>query len=155
MSPNRISGPLVREAPLLLEDTTVEQAVQAILDSDLPALPVVDDHGLLVGVFGEREFLTALFPGYVSELRFAGFVSKGLDEALEKSAACRSEPVAKYMTTEHVDVPEDASDLQVAETFLHHRVLILPVTGNGGVKGVITRGDFFSQLAARFLERSG
>ena len=155
MSPNRISGPLVREAPLLREDTTVERAVQAILDSDLPALPVVDNEDLLVGVFGEREFLTALFPGYVSELRFAGFVSKGLDEALEKRAACRSEPVATYLTTDHVDVPEDASDMQVAETFLHHRVLILPVTGNSGVKGIITRRDFFTQLAERFLERSG
>ncbi len=155
MSPNRISGPLVREAPLLREHTTVQRAVQAILDSDLPALPVVDDEDQLLGVFGEREFLTALFPGYVSELRFAGFVSKGLDEALEKRAACRSEPVATYMTTDHVDVPEDASDMQVAETFLHHRVLILPVTGNSGVKGIITRRDFFTQLAERFLERSG
>jgi CBS domain-containing protein len=154
VNPNRISGPLVREAPLLREDTPVEQAVQAILDSDLPALPVVDADDQLVGVFGEREFLTALFPGYVGELRFAGFVSKGLDEALEKRAACRSEPVATYITTDHVDVPEDASDLQVAEIFLHHRVLILSVTGNGGVKGVITRRDFFTQLADRFLERS-
>jgi len=155
VSPNRISRPLVREAPLLREHTTVQRAVQAILDSDLPALPVVDDEDRLLGVFGEREFLTALFPGYVSELRFAGFVSKGLDEALEKRAACRSEPVATYMTTDHVDVPEHASDMQVAETFLHHRVLILPVIGDGGVKGVITRGDFFTQLAERFLERSG
>jgi CBS domain-containing protein len=154
VSPNRISGPLVREAPLLREDTTVERAVQAILDVDLPALPVVDDDDQLVGVFGEREFLTALFPGYVGELRFAGFVSKGLDEALEKRAVCRSEPVATYMTTDHVGVPEDASDLHVAETFLHHRVLILPVTGDGGVKGVITRRDFFTRLAERFLERS-
>jgi CBS domain-containing protein len=155
VSPNRISGPLVREAPLLRRDSTVEHAVQAILDSDLPALPVVDDNDLLVGVFGEREFLTALFPGYVSELRFAGFVSKGLDKALEKRAACRSEAVATYMTTDQVDVPEDASDMQVAETFLHHRVLILPITGNGGVKGIITRRDFFAQLAERFLEQSG
>jgi CBS domain-containing protein len=152
VSPNRISGPLVRDAPLLRKETTVQQAIEAILDSDLPGLPVVDDHDRLVGVFGEREFLIALFPGYVSELRFAGFVGKGLDEALEKRATCRNEPVAKYMTTDHVDVPEDASDVQVAETFLHHRVLILPVIGNGGVKGVITRRDFFTQLAGRFLE---
>ena len=155
MTPSRISGPLARQAPLLEEDTTVEQAVHAILDSGLPALPVVDDDSQLVGVFGEREFLTALFPGYVSELRFAGFVSKGLDEALEKRATCRNEPVATYMTTDHVDVPADASDLQVAETFLHHRVLILPVTDNGGVKGVITRRDFFTRLAERFLDQSG
>ena len=153
MSRNSISGPLVREAPLLREDATVEEAVRAILDSGLPALPVVDAKGRLAGIFGEREFLAALFPGYVGELHFAGFVPRGLDEALEKRAACRQEPVSKHMTTDHVDVPEHASDVQVAETFLHHRVRILPVRADGGVKGVITRGDFFTQLAVRFLER--
>ena len=152
MSPNRISRPLVREVPLVAHDVTVEQAVRAILDSGLPALPVVDHNGRLAGIFGEREFMTALFPGYVGELRFAGFVRKGLDEALEKRAACRKEPVAKHMTTDHVDVPEDASDVQVAETFLHHRVRILPVRGKDGLIGVITRGEFFTHLAERFLE---
>ena len=152
MSPNSISGPLVRAAPLLREHATVEEAVRAILDSGLPAVPVVDAEGRLAGIFGEREFLAALFPGYVGELRFAGFIPKRLDEALEKRAACRNEPVAKHMTTDHVDVPEDASDVQVAETFLHHRVRILPVRGRDGLKGVITRGDFFAHLAKRFLE---
>ena len=152
MSPNRISRPLVREVPLLGQEVTVEQAVRAILASGLPALPVVDHSGWLAGIFGEREFMAALFPGYVGELRFAGFVRKGLDEALQKRATCRHEPVAKYMNTEHVDVREDASDVQVAETFLHHRVLIIPVRGDDGLKGVITRSDFFTQLAERFLE---
>jgi CBS domain-containing protein len=153
VSPNRISRPLIREAPLLREDNTVEDAIRAIIDSGLPALPVIADaDGQLVGVFGEREFLAALFPGYVGELRFAGFVRKGLDEALEKRAACRQEPVGEHMTTDHVEVPDDASDVQVAETFLHHRVLILPVCGEDGIKGVITRSDFFIQLASRFLE---
>ena len=151
MSPNRISRSLVREAPLLCEDTRVDEAVRAILDSGLPALPVVDERGEVAGIFGEREFMAALFPRYVGELRFAGFIRKSLDEALEKRAACRKEAVAEHMNTEHVDVSEDASDVQVAETFLHHRVLILPVRGNGGLKGVITRSDFFTQLAERFL----
>jgi CBS domain-containing protein len=151
VSPNRISGPLIREAPLLRHDDRVEDAVRSILGSGLPALPVVDDKGDLAGIFGEREFMTALFPGYVRELRFAGFVRKGLDEAVEKRAACRQEPVGKHMNTEHIDVPEDASDVQVAETFLHHRVLIVPVRGDDGIKGVITRSDFFTELAERFL----
>jgi CBS domain-containing protein len=151
MSSNSISRPIVRDAPLLREDDSVEQAVQSILDSGLPALPVADDQGRLAGIFGEREFMAALFPGYVRELKFAGFVPKRLDEALEKRAACRKERVGEHMNTEHVDVSEDASDVQVAETFLHHRVLIVPVRDNGGIKGVITRSDFFSQLAERFL----
>ena len=151
MTPDRISRSHVREAPLLREDTPVDEAVRAILDSGLPALPVVNDQGEVAGIFGEREFIAALFPRYVGELRFAGFIPKSLDEALKKRAACRQEAVAEHMNTDHVDVPEDASDVQVAETFLHHRVLILPVRGNGGIKGVITRSDFFQQLAERFL----
>jgi CBS domain-containing protein len=151
VSPRSISAPIVRDAPLLHEDMTVEDAVRAIVVSGLPALPVIDAKGRLAGIFGEREFMTALFPGYVGELRFAGFVSKGLDEALEKRAACRRERVGQHMNTEHIDVPADASDVQVAETFLHHRVLIVPVTDRGEIKGVITRSDFFARLAERFL----
>jgi CBS domain-containing protein len=154
MSPQSISAPIVREAPVLREDAPVEDAIRDILDSGLPALPVVDARGKFAGIFGEREFMAALFPGYVRELRFAGFVPKGLDEALQKRAACRRETVGKHMNTEHVDVPTDASDVQVAETFLHHRVLIVPVTDRGAVQGVITRSDFFAKLAGRFLEQT-
>ena len=60
----------------------------------------------LKGIFGEREFMAALFPGYVGELKYAGFVKHGLDDAIERRAACRNEPVAKYMNTEHIDVGE-------------------------------------------------
>ena len=56
------------------------------------------------------------------------------------------------MHTEHVDVNTEYSDVQVAEIFLHHRVLIVPVTDGGRVVGVITRGDFFRSVADRFLE---
>ena len=154
MSPQSISAPIVRETPVLRQDAPVEEAVREILNSGLPALPVVDARGKFAGIFGEREFMAALFPGYVRELRFAGFVPKGLDEALQKRAACRRETVGKHMNTEHVDVPTDASDVQVAETFLHHRVLIVPVTDRGAVQGVITRSDFFAKLAGRFLEQT-
>lgn len=153
MSPRRMSEPLIREAPLLRDDDGVGAAVEALLDSGLPALPVVDAQDKLVGLFGEREFVSALFPAYLRELKYAGFVRKALDDALEKRASCRGEPVSAHMNTEHVDVGTDFSDAQVAETFLHHRVLILPVTEDRRVRGIITRQDFFQSLAERFLER--
>ena len=56
-----------------------------------------------------------------------------------------------HMNTEHVDVKSEFSDLHVAEIFLHHRVLIVPVIDGGRVVGVITRGDFFHSVADRFL----
>jgi CBS domain-containing protein len=153
MSPRRVSEDVIREVPLLMVDQDVRSAVETLMDGRVPALPVVDGRERLAGVFGEREFMEALFPGYVKQLGYAGFVGKGLEDALEKRAGCASERVGDHMLAEHVDVSGDFSDVQVAETFLHHRVLIVPVVDNGRVAGVITRSDFFRSLAGRFLER--
>ncbi|HEX2412802.1 MAG TPA: CBS domain-containing protein [Solirubrobacteraceae bacterium] len=150
MSPRDITDPLLRETPLLDADDTVAAATRAVLDSDLPALPVVE-RGRLLGIFGEREFFGAVFPGYLKELKYAGFVKRSLEDALEKRADARDEPVRKYVNTEHVDVGADFSDAEVAEIFLHHRVLLVPVTEDRRVIGVITRSDFFRSVAERFL----
>jgi CBS domain-containing protein len=136
---------------MLVTTDLVKTAVQQLLDADLPALPVADPDGYYAGIFGEREFFAALFPGYLSELTYAGFVPRALEDALHKRAACRSDPVGKHMNTEHVDVASDFSDAQVAETFLHHHVLILPVIDDRRLTGVITRHDFFRAISKRFL----
>jgi CBS domain-containing protein len=151
VTPRSVSDPLVQDAPLLRSDATIADAVRELLDSHLPALPVVDERDRLRGIFGEREFMNALFPGYLNLLGSASFVPRSLEDALEKRAGCSTEPVGKYMNTEHVDVGADFSDAQVAEIFLHHRVLLVPVTDNRRVVGVITRSDFFRALAERFL----
>jgi CBS domain-containing protein len=128
--------------------------VRRILDSGLPALPVVDERERFAGIFGEREFMEALYPGYVQQLKTASFLSRSIDEVLEKRQACRAEPVGRYMNTEHVEVGTDFSDTQVAEIFLHHRVLVVPVLDDGHVRGLITRRDFFRTLAERFVDHS-
>lgn len=138
--------------PLVLHvDDTLEVAVRRLVETDLPALPVVDERQRFRGVFGEREFMSALFPGYVGQLKGAAFLRGSLDAALEKRDACRFEPVRDHMNTEHVEVGSDHSDLQVAEIFLHHRVLIVPVVDDGRVVDVIARHGFFRALADRFL----
>lgn len=148
MSPRAITHELLREVPLLRHDQDIQSAVQTIVEQQVPALPVVDEAGRLAGIFGEREFITAVFPGYLGELKYAAFVSKTAEEQLELRK-CMGEPVSAYMNTEHIDVPSDWSDAQIAETFLHHRVLIIPVADDGEVKGIVTRWDFFKALAER------
>ena len=61
----------------------------------------------------------------------------------------------EHLNTDHVEVSTDFSDTEGAETFLHHRVLILPVLDGKRVAGVITRADFFRALADRFLAGGG
>lgn len=152
MSPRRVTSPLVRDCEVLAAHEPVEAAIRRLLDSDLPALPVVDQDERLCGIFGEREFFQAVFPGYLGELQGAAFVTRSLEEALEKRQACRHECVGIHMNTEHVEVKTGFSDAQIAETFLHHRVLIVPVVDDDArVAGVITRSEFFGAVARRLL----
>ena len=152
MSPTTINDAIRRTSPLVPQTATVTDAVRQILDCDLPALPVVDEDQKLVGIFGEREFMGAFFPGYLETLGYAGFVPKRLEDVLERRGGCTGQPVSEHMNTEHVDVHLDASDVQLAEVFLHHRVLLIPVTEKDRrVVGVITRRDFFRALAERAI----
>lgn len=151
MSPRALTDDLLRPTPLARVDETIRAVLRRMLDAQLPALPVVDDRERLCGIFGEREFVAALFPGYLAEMHGAAFVGRSLEDALEKRSFCRDEPVGRHMTTEHVDVGADYSDTQIAEIFLHHRVLLVPVIDGGIVQGVITRSDFVRRLAARLL----
>jgi len=90
VSPRAVSDLVREEVPLLHADEPVGEAVQRILESGFAALPVVDADERLAGIFGEREFIGAIFPGYLKELSYAGFVPKSLDRALEKRASARS-----------------------------------------------------------------
>ena len=147
--PNEIGKSTIREIEPLGVDEMVGAAARRIIEADLPALPVVDSEGGFAGIFGEREFMTALFPGYVGELKSARMVSKDIDATIERREGCRNEPISEYMTTDHVLVEDDYSDTQLAETFLHHRVLIVPIATDGKVHALITRNDFFRALAEK------
>ncbi len=150
--PSSVARAVLRETPTLRRDQPVREALAALVDSGLPALPVVGADGRLAGIFGEREFIGAIFPAYLKEMRYAAFVPGTLDDALEKRAAAADEPIGRHMTTDHVDVDTGVSDVALAEIFLHHRVLIVPVTQEGRITGVVTRADFFGRLAVRLLE---
>ncbi len=148
--PNSIGKQTFREVQSLRDNDTVAGATRSVIESGLPGLPVIDSRGAFAGIFGEREFMAALFPGYMQELASARMVRRSIDETIERRAECSTEAIAAHLTTDHVLVEDDCSDTQLAEIFLHHRVLIVPIATEGRVHAVVTRHDFFLDLAQRF-----
>ena len=71
-SSNRRCGRSSRSRPT----TRSAPAARRVIEAGLPALPAVDDDGRFAGIFGEREFMAALFPGYVGELASAAMISR-------------------------------------------------------------------------------
>jgi len=140
----------LREIEPLDADELIGPAARRVIEEGLPGLPAVEKNGAFVGIFGEREFMAALFPGYVGELASAAMVSRSVDETIERRANCAEQPIRRWLTTDHVLVEDDYSDTQLAELFLHHRVLIVPIATAGRVHAVVTRHDFFRGLVNRF-----
>jgi CBS domain-containing protein len=148
--PDSIVNEALREVEPLSADELIGPAARRVIDEGLPALPAVEEDGSFAGIFGEREFMAALFPGYVGELASAAMVSRSVDETIERRAQCSEEAIRHYLTTDHVMVEDTYSDTQLAELFLHHRVLIVPVATDGRIHAVVTRHDFFCGLVERF-----
>jgi CBS domain-containing protein len=144
---------MIEVEPFSAEET-VGDAVARLVKLELPALPAVEADGSFAGIFGEREFMIALFPGYVGTLASARLVSPSIDASIERRAGCRSEAIRAYLTTDHVVVEDDFSDTLLAELFLHHRVLIIPIATRGRVHAVVTRAAFFRALVERFFSSS-
>ena len=150
--PDSIVKETLQEIEPLSADDLVGAAVRRVTETGLPALPAVEDDGSFAGIFGEREFMAALFPGYVKELASSRMISRTMDEAIERRAGCAEESIRKYLTTDAVVVEDDFSDTQLAELFLHHRVLIIPIATEGRIHAVVTHNDFFRGLAGRFAQ---
>jgi len=141
---------ILTHVPTLLADRPLREAVETLQEIDVPALPVADAGGRFFGIFGEREFIEAIFPGYLKELRSAGFVPHTLDAAIKRRSGCLAEPVGRFANREPIAVTEGFSDAELAETFLHHRVLIVPVLdAERRVIAVVTRRTFFDVVSSR------
>jgi len=150
MSDSIVKAAMIEVEPLSANET-VGKAAKRLVELGLPGLPAVEADGSFAGIFGEREFMTALFPGYVGTLASARVISPSIDASIERRASCRDEPIRRYLTTDHVVVEDEFSDTQLAELFLHYRVLIIPIATKGRVHAVVTRSDFFRQLVERFI----
>jgi CBS domain-containing protein len=152
--PDSIVKEALREIePLSVEDR-IGTAARRVVEEGLPALPALDAKGKFAGIFGEREFMAAIFPGYVGELSSSAMISRSMDEAIDRRLEAANEPIAGYLTKDAVLVEDDFSDTQLAELFLHHRVLVIPIATNGRVHALVTRQDFFHELVRRFVRRA-
>ncbi len=140
----------LREIEPLKADEPIVTALSRLVREDLPALPVINAKGRFIGLFGEREFMRAVFPAYVDTLATARMVRRSVDDTIERRVRCGDEPVGDYVTKDPILVEDDYSDTELAETFLHHRVLVVPIATKGSVHAVVTRHDFFRELAKRF-----
>jgi CBS domain-containing protein len=101
-------------------DRTVADAVALLAERRIGAVPVLDDNGMVAGVFSERDVIRCL---------------------REHGAAALDHPVSAVMTAPAVTVARDDSVLGALSLMTRRRIRHLPVVEAGAVVGIVSIGD--------------
>jgi acetoin utilization protein AcuB len=111
--------------------TTVPEAHKLMKEHDFRRLPVVDDHGRLIGIVT------------LSDLREAGPSSATSLSIFELNYLLAQLTIDKIMTRDVVTVSPDATIRDAANLMLKHEVGALPVMEDDKLIGIITESDIF------------
>lgn len=102
-------------------NSLIEEAIDVMIAHAISGLPVIDDHGRLVGMISEYDALNLLLAA-PSEV---GLVA----------------PVANFMSRDVVSIALDTSLEAVAHVFQTSGVRRLPVVDDGRIVGIVSRRD--------------
>jgi CBS domain-containing protein len=108
-------------------DTTVEEAIRALVKHNISGAPVVDDEGALVGVISEFQLLEVTY-----------------DPELKQAT------IADFMTRDVIAVSPNTLLTTAANLFVVHRIRRVPVLEEGRLVGILSRRDIL-----RYVIQSG
>ncbi len=139
MTPNVIS---------VKADESILKAARLMLQNRISGLPVVDGHGVLVGMVTEGDFLRRSELGTSRQrpkwLEFLAGPGRLASEYVHQSGR----KIAKVMTPRPVTVGEGDSLETVVQLMERRRVKRLPVVRNGRMVGIISRANLMHALAS-------
>jgi len=120
-----------------------------MMEKDVRALPVVDDHGALVGMVTHRELLKYLIPDYLQRSKSGKFRALPANmKAGQGSVDPRGLPVKDVMSRAVLCLSEDQTLTDVANLMNNKDVDRFPVVREGIVVGFLTRADLIRRLVA-------
>ena len=121
-------------------DTRIQEVAAIMCLYRIPALPVVDDDGKLVGNISEMDLLKNLLP--TMEDIMAGNASMEIERMVPNYSSSMTKLVQDIMVKNPVSVSPDQHVLKATAKMTSHRFRRIPVTdGDGKLVGVMSLGD--------------
>ncbi|MCG7562734.1 MULTISPECIES: CBS domain-containing protein [Pseudoalteromonas] len=131
---------LMTPDPLAVSETnTLNDAHNLMREKNIRHIPVIDDHGMLVGMLTQKIMIAKVM----------GIIATYGTNALERKE--KQQQVAEVMATDFASVQPQQSLQEVVRFFVDNRHGCMPVTDdNGKLLGILTSSDFV-RLAAALL----
>jgi CBS domain-containing protein len=136
-------------------DNTIREAAKILKENDISGAPVLDGEEL-VGIISEADLLKLLIipergelwlpsPFEVIEVPIRELL--GWEDTKKMLSDVGLTKIEEIMTKEVHTIPSEASVEEASEHMIRHKINRLPVTEDGRVVGIITRGDIIQGLA--------
>ena len=147
-----VSDIMTRNPRTVSPDTKLQEVASIMCLYRIPALPVVDENGKLVGNISEMDLLKNLLP--TMEDIMAGDAHLEIERMTQNYSASMPNLVRDMMIKNPISVSPDQHVLKATAKMTSHRFRRIPVTdGDGKLVGVMSLGDvhksiFHSHLSA-------
>jgi len=141
---------LMTERPIAVgAETPLRDAARDMVRAGVGGLPVVDEHGIVVGMLSERELMQHLLAGYLQggTTPAAGVNTSGAVQ-LPGAPHPPRRAVRDVMTRQVLCVSPDQPLADVASLMNNKNVDRVPVVKEGRLVGFLTRGDIVRKLIA-------
>ena len=135
-----VSDIMTRTPRTVFPDAKLREVASIMCLYRIPALPVVDEDGKLVGNISEMDLLRNLLP--TMEDIMAGEAVLEIERMTSNYSASMEQVVSDMMVKNPVSVSPDQHVLKATAKMTSHRFRRIPVTdGDGKLVGVMSLGD--------------
>ncbi len=146
------SDVMVRDVKTVGPGTDVAEAARLMAQNDLSALPVVDDHEQLVGILSEADLLQREEIGTdVRRPRWIEAMTPATTLAAE-FAKSHGKQVKELMSEDVITAGEDTPLAEIAAILERRCIKRIPITRDGALVGIVSRGNLVQALASATLE---
>lgn len=147
-----VSDIMTRNPRTVSPDTRLQEVASIMCLYRIPALPVVDGDGRLVGNISEMDLLRNLFP--TMEDIMSGDAALEIERMTSNYSASMERRVSDMMVQNPVSVSPDQHVLKAAAKMTSHRFRRIPVTdGDGRLVGVMSLGDVHKAIFHSHVSR--
>ena len=129
---------------------TYEEAVKVLHENKISGMPVVSQHGKIVGILSEKDLFRAMYPLY-EEYILEPHIYHDQEQQEEEIKTIRKQPVEKFMSKQVVTIEIDAPILRAGGLMLARNLHRLPVMENGKLVGIVTREDIYGAILKKHL----
>jgi len=145
---------MTRDVATVQPDASIREAAKLMTDRRLSGLPVVTPDGRIIGILTASDLLHRIETGAVRRPSwFSSFFARP-DELARQYAKDHGRKVHEVMSRHVVSVLEGASLSEVADVLDRNRFKRVPVTRDGALVGIISRGDLVRVLSQTSLSET-